>query len=46
MMTTTVREEYTTEERRSVVPFLWAEGLNVKDINKKMSCLFWEVFVA
>jgi hypothetical protein len=30
----TVFEEYTTEEQRSVVRFLWAKWLNVKDIHK------------
>jgi hypothetical protein len=31
----TVLEEYTTEEQRSVVLFfLWAKGLNAKDIHK------------
>jgi hypothetical protein len=30
----TVLEEYTTEEQRSVVHFLWAKGLNAKDIHK------------
>jgi hypothetical protein len=29
----TVREECITEERRSFVRFLWAEGLNAKDIH-------------
>jgi hypothetical protein len=28
--------EYTTEEQRSVVSFLWAKGLNAKDIHKEM----------
>jgi hypothetical protein len=28
--------EYTTEEQSSVVPFLWAKGLNAKDIHKEM----------
>jgi hypothetical protein len=32
--TATVHEECTTEEQRSVVRFLWAEGLNAKDIHK------------
>jgi hypothetical protein len=32
----TVLEEYTTEEQRSLVRFLWAKGLNVKDIRKEM----------
>jgi hypothetical protein len=29
-------EEYNTEEQRSVVRFLWAKGLNAKDIHKDM----------
>jgi hypothetical protein len=33
---TTVLEEYTTEEQRSVVRFLWVKGLNAKDIHKEM----------
>jgi hypothetical protein len=32
----TVLEEYTTEEKRSVVRFLWAKGLNARDIHKEM----------
>jgi hypothetical protein len=31
----TVLEECTTKGQRSVVRFLWAKGLNAKDINKK-----------
>jgi hypothetical protein len=31
-----VLEVYTTEEQRSVVRFLWAKGLNAKDIHKDM----------
>jgi hypothetical protein len=31
----TVLEEYTAEEQRSVVRFLCAKGLNAKDIHKK-----------
>jgi hypothetical protein len=31
----TVLEEFTTEERRSVVSFLWAKGHNAKDIHKE-----------
>jgi hypothetical protein len=31
-----VLEEYTTEERRSVMRFLWAKGLNANDIHKAM----------
>jgi hypothetical protein len=33
---TTVLEEYTTEEQRSVVHVLWAKGSNAKDIHKEM----------
>jgi hypothetical protein len=29
-------EEYSTEEQRSFVCFLWAKGLNEKDIHKEM----------
>jgi hypothetical protein len=29
-------EAYTTEEQRSIVRFLWAKGLNAKDIHKEM----------
>jgi hypothetical protein len=37
----------TTEHQRSVARFLWAKGLNAKDIYKKtVSCLRWEVSVA
>jgi hypothetical protein len=32
----TVLEECPTEEQRSVVRFLWAKGLNSKDIHKEM----------
>jgi hypothetical protein len=31
-----VLQEYTTEEQRSVVRFLWAKGLDAKDIHKEM----------
>jgi hypothetical protein len=31
-----VLEEYYTEELRSAVRFLWAKGLNAKDINKEI----------
>jgi hypothetical protein len=31
----TVLEEYTTEEKRSVVCFLWSKGLNATDIRKE-----------
>jgi hypothetical protein len=31
-----VLEECVTEEQRYVVRFLWAKGLNEKDINKEM----------
>jgi hypothetical protein len=40
-------EECNTEEQCSVVHFLWAKGLSVKDIHKEnVSCLQREVFVA
>jgi hypothetical protein len=32
----TVLDEYTAEEQRSVLRFLWAKGLNAKDIHKEM----------
>jgi hypothetical protein len=32
----TVLEEYTTEDQRSIVRFLWTKGLNAKDIHKEM----------
>jgi hypothetical protein len=32
----TVLEEYTIEEQRFVVRFLWAKGLNAKDVHKEM----------
>jgi hypothetical protein len=32
----TMLEEYTTEEQRSVVRFLWAKELNAKDVHKEM----------
>jgi hypothetical protein len=32
----TMLEECTTEEQRSVVRFLWAKGLDAKDIHKEM----------
>jgi hypothetical protein len=32
----TVLQEYTTEEQRSVVLFVGTEGLNTKDIHKKI----------
>jgi transposase len=31
-----VREKYTTEEQPYVVRFLWAKGLSVKHIHKKI----------
>jgi hypothetical protein len=30
----TLLQGYTTEEQRSLVRFLWTEGLNAKDIHK------------
>jgi hypothetical protein len=32
----TVLEEYNTDDQRSVVRFLWAKGLDTKDIHKEM----------
>jgi hypothetical protein len=32
----TVLEEYTTREQHSVAHFLWAKGLNGKDIHEEM----------
>jgi hypothetical protein len=32
----TVLEEYTTNERRFVVRFLWIKGFDAKDIHKEM----------
>jgi hypothetical protein len=32
----TVLQEYTSEERSSAVCFLWAKGLNAKDIHKEI----------
>jgi hypothetical protein len=37
-----VLEEYTTEEQRSVVCFLWAEGLNAKNIHKDVFPVYSE----
>jgi hypothetical protein len=36
----TLLEEYATEDQRSVVRFLWAKGLNAKDIHKKISPVY------
>jgi hypothetical protein len=36
----TVLEECSTEEYRSVVRFLWAKGLDAKDIHKEMFPLY------
>jgi hypothetical protein len=36
----TVLEEYITEEQRSGLRFLWAKGLNAKDINKYMFTVY------
>jgi hypothetical protein len=30
----TVLDQFTTKEQRSVMRFLWAKGLNAKDIHK------------
>jgi hypothetical protein len=32
----TMLEEYTTEDQSSVVQYLWAKGLNAKDIHKEV----------
>jgi hypothetical protein len=32
----TMLEEYTTQEQRSPVRFLWARGLNAKNIHKEI----------
>jgi hypothetical protein len=41
----TVLEKCTTEEQRSVVPsFLWAKGLNAKDIHKEMLPVYGEKY--
>jgi hypothetical protein len=36
----TVLEDCTTEEQRSVMRFLWAKGLNVKDIHKEICYVY------
>jgi predicted peroxiredoxin len=36
----TFLQEYTTEDQRSVVCFLWAKGLNAKDIRKEMFLVY------
>jgi hypothetical protein len=35
-----VLKECTTKKQRSVVPFMWAKGLNAKDINKEMLTVY------
>jgi hypothetical protein len=35
-----VLEDCTTKEQRSVVHFLWAKGLNAKDIHKEMFLVY------
>jgi hypothetical protein len=42
----TMLEEYTAEEQRSVVRFLWAKGLYAKDIQKEICFWFMVVVVA
>jgi hypothetical protein len=44
--TATVLVVYTTEEQRSALHFLWAKGLNVKDINKEMFSVYGEKCVS
>jgi hypothetical protein len=36
----TALDEYTTEEQRSVVPFLWAKRLNAKYFHKEMFSVY------
>jgi hypothetical protein len=36
----TALREYITEENCSVVRYLWAKGLDVKDIHKEMFCVY------
>jgi hypothetical protein len=43
---TTLLEECTIEEQRSIVRFLCALGLNAKDVDKEMFLFAVEVFVA
>jgi hypothetical protein len=38
----TVLEECTTEEQRCFASFLWAKGLNAKDIHKEMFPVYGE----
>jgi hypothetical protein len=38
-------DEYTTKEQLSAVHILWANGLNVKDINKEMFPVYADVSV-
>jgi hypothetical protein len=38
----TIFEECTTEEQHSVLHFLWARGLNEKDIHKEMFPVYGE----
>jgi hypothetical protein len=38
-------EDCTTQDQRSVVRFLWARGLNAKDIHKECFLFMGEVFV-
>jgi hypothetical protein len=36
----TVLEEYTNEEQRSLMRFLWAKGLNAKHIHKELLLIY------
>jgi hypothetical protein len=38
----TVLEECSNEEQRTIVRFLWAKGLNEKDIHKEMFPVYGE----
>jgi hypothetical protein len=43
----TMLDEYATEKQGFVMRFfLWAKGLNAKDIHKEMFPVYGEVFVA
>jgi hypothetical protein len=36
----TMFDEYTTEEQRYIVLFLWLRGLNVKDSHEEIFCMY------
>jgi transposase len=41
-----ILEEYPTEEQRSAVRFLWANGLNAKDIDKELFPVYGGKFLS